>query len=482
MKTQGLIAAAVGMAAAWAAQSAYSEDKLPLMDRPQLGEIQKYKNMDALIDSVIFGNSDKAPEVSHAAKPQQAAGPVAAAKKAISKPGAEIITIVLTGDTGFSRNHSKVNGKGVYKYGRLQPFSEALSSIGADINGDINFSNIETVVTSRNDQKRDLKGQRGPFNFRSHPNALRALVKTGFNLFSLANNHSMDYGVGGLKDTMRHVRALKNVGLKGAAGIGMNREEAGRPVSLSVKGGKMAFSAIGIVTNNLGRHRAGLSRPGQIAYRFDNDFAESTSRLRETPASYRMLSIHYGVEGRVRTDDRQVREWRRKAVMRDGIDLVIGHHAHVVRGVERVGDRLIFYGLGNFLHHGTADMRGKGICRSYGLVARIHLLKTADGRIRARAVEAIPVTNMHIKTARYRDRSKSRTRIHALNYLGARLDNKADGARGVRFTPQRDGSGLFCFAGAAKDPGKIGALCRSWKPAPAIPARLRRAIASSCAR
>ncbi len=50
----------------------------------------------------------------------------------------------------------------------------------------------------------------------------------------------------------------------------------------------------------------------------------------------------------------------------------------------------------------------------------------------------------------------------------------------MRFTPQADGSGLYCVEGAAGDGGKIGALCKSWKPAPAIPAGLRGTIAGSC--
>ena len=60
--------------------------------------------------------------------------------------------------------------------------------------------------------------------------------------------------------------------------------------------------------------------------------------------------------------------------MRDGIDLIVGHHAHVVRGVEMTPNgSLIFYGLGNFLHLGTANMTSSGICRDYGLLARVHL-------------------------------------------------------------------------------------------------------------
>ena len=167
-----------------------------------------------------------------------------------------------------------------------------------------------------------------------------------------------------------------------------------------------------------------------------------------------MLSIHYGTEGHVRTDKRQIREWRRHAAMRKDIDLIVGHHAHVVRGVEIVNGKIIFYGLGNFLHHGTPDISRRGPCRSQGLMAKVHLLKTSSGKLKARAIEAIPVTNTHFRPQRYTSVRASHQRVHALNYLARKLDNKKDGAQGVRFTPQADGSGLYCFPGAEPKSGK----------------------------
>ena len=286
------------------------------------------------------------------------------------------VTIVLTGDTGFNRSGQPVEADGVRR-GGFQTWADTTSLIADDINGDLNFTNIETVVTDRNDLTPDTKGQGGPFNFRTHPNGLRHLAMRGFNVLSLANNHSMDYGLEGLKETLKHVGALKAERRAVAAGLGMNREEASRPVRVNVRGSEIAFAAIGIVTNNLERHRAGPDKPGQIAYRFKEDFAEVLKRLAATPAQYRILSIHYGVEGRVRTDETQIAEWRGEAAQKAGIDLIVGHHAHVVRGVELAGRSLIFYGLGNFLHHGTADMTGKGICRDYGLMARVHLKRGA---------------------------------------------------------------------------------------------------------
>ncbi|KAB2912098.1 MAG: CapA family protein [Hyphomicrobiaceae bacterium] len=390
------------------------------------------------------------------------------------------VTIVVVGDVGINSSNQPLDPRGGYK-GGFHAWADTTSQIAADINGDLNFMNLETIVTDRSDIPPDRKDQSQPFNFRMHPEGLRHLAAKGFNLVSLANNHSMDYGVTGLKETLRHVGALRGNSIKAAAGVGMNREEASRPHTVRVKGSEVAFAAIGIVTNNLERHRAGPERPGQIAYRFDEDFAEVRRRLVGQPAALRILSIHYGYEGQVRADALQMAQWRGEAAMKDGIDIIVGHHAHVVRGVEMAGRSLIFYGLGNFLHLGTANMTRNGPCRDYGLMARVHLRKAADGRLAIRAVEAIPVTDTHYRPRRLTG-EQGAVRVHVLNYLAGTLDDAAGKARGLRFTPQSDGSGLYCVPGADKDPGRIGALCRRYRPAPAIPATLLPRIASDCSR
>ena len=135
------------------------------------------------------------------------------------------VTIVLVGDVGLNRNSQRVEPRGVRKFG-FQTWANTTELIAKDINGDLNFLNVETVITNRNDLRRDTKGQRGPFNFRTHPAGLRHLVASGFNLLSLANNHSMDYGVAGLKETLKHVGALENENLAVATGIEEHAEFA----------------------------------------------------------------------------------------------------------------------------------------------------------------------------------------------------------------------------------------------------------------
>jgi hypothetical protein len=70
-------------------------------------------------------------------------------------------------------------------------------------------------------------------------------------------------------------------------------------------------------------------------------------------------------------------------------------------------------------------------------------------------------------------------RIYALNHLAAGLDDEKT-AKGVRFTPQADGSGLYCADGAAELGGKLGTLCQGWQQAGEPDKKLATKIADAC--
>jgi Bacterial capsule synthesis protein PGA_cap len=381
-----------------------------------------------------------------------------------------VITITLAGDVGLDR-HAKRPG--------IPTLAEAFAPISHEINGDLNFINAETVISDRDDLPAVPKGQRCPFYFRSEPRGFEYLVTRGINMLSLANNHVMDYGEAGLRDTLRSVKDMQALGLKAYAGAGLNRDEASRPKRVRVKGALIAFGAIGIVGNGTIRQRAGNLNPGLVDIDSDDDLSLVLRRLMTAPADYRILSIHHGIEGRAVVDAEDIERWRR-AVREGGLHLIAGHHAHVARGVEVYKGAVIFYGLGNFLHHGTGDLTKLDRCHSFGFLARVHVRRGADGVWRTRAVEAIPVTDTHIAPRRFATISESHTRIYVLNFLAQHLDDAASGAAGMRFTPQTDGTGLYCFPGAPSDGGRIGALCAGWQPAPPAPESLRAEIEHSC--
>ena len=89
----------------------------------------------------------------------------------------------------------------------------------------------------------------------------------------------------------------------------------------------------------------------------------------------------------------------------------------MVQGVELDGKSLIFYGLGNFLHPGTAEMSRFGICRDYGLMAKVHLARI-DGAWRVEAIEAIPLTNTQEKPEPLRRRGGDQAHLCAQSSRG----------------------------------------------------------------
>src|SRR5262245_17527547 len=91
------------------------------------------------------------------------------------------LTIVLAGDTGFNPTDAKVEAEGVRKGKQVTSFAETLAGVAPDVDGDLAFVNLETVITDRNDLAPEGKGT---VHFRSHPAAVKALMDAGFNLFS----------------------------------------------------------------------------------------------------------------------------------------------------------------------------------------------------------------------------------------------------------------------------------------------------------
>lgn len=417
------------------------------------------------------------------APPVQAASPIEPmAVGSDAKPAVLIdrvdggVTIVLGGDIGLGGSNQPVLSSGTFKHGRMHNWSELTAGIAPLFDGDINFANLESVVTDRN----DLSARPKAFNFKSHPAGVRHLTGLGLNAVSTANNHAGDYGALGVRETVRHLEALAGHGLKAWPGIGLDREQASRPADVAIKGARVRISAIGIGAGSV-PVQAGGTRPraGMLNYNRPEDFRETVARLADAEGDLRILSVHYGSELQVRASASDIGKLRDEAVKRAGIDIVVGHHAHVAAGVQSVDGKLVLYGLGNLLHPGMQDMAGFGICRDYGLVVRVHATRADNGRLALRAVEAIPVTEMHGR-AKPLQGDAARLRIEVLNYLAAELDGPEAGTAGARFRPKYDGTGLYCLPGADSEPGRIGELCRGWEP-PSAPLReVGQRIAKSC--
>jgi poly-gamma-glutamate capsule biosynthesis protein CapA/YwtB (metallophosphatase superfamily) len=235
------------------------------------------------------------------------------------------------------------------QYGYGWPFEEVQALIDADYL----VGNAEGPITRRDRQY--IEGQ--VFHYNAQPESVPALVNAGFDAMGLANNHALDRGPQGLKDTLTF---LDRAGVQ-TFGAGPEIDTAAEPLLIETPRGVIGVLAFG------------LERPGTVA---DDDSAginplteeaieAGADRAREAGADWVVAYVHWGqnytpVDGLQRSFA--------ETFAGAGYSLVVGHHPHIQQGVEFVDDTLVLYSLGNFTF-GTAG-RFTEAAPGYGLVAR----------------------------------------------------------------------------------------------------------------
>jgi poly-gamma-glutamate synthesis protein (capsule biosynthesis protein) len=215
------------------------------------------------------------------------------------------------------------------------------------------FGNLEGPLTGARTHRFKPKWMR--FYFKSPAGeAVAALKQGGFRVMSVANNHSMDSGEAGLRDTL----AALDEGDIVAAGAGADESLARRPAQVPDGHGNtitfLAFCAVGPPGTFATRTRAGAAFA-------DPDTVVAAVRAAARAGGTVVLSLHWGIEKKrdLPVPDPQV--WQRDLAHRAidaGAVLVLGHHPHVVGRFEEYKSGLIAYSLGNFLFSG-ARIRGR---------------------------------------------------------------------------------------------------------------------------
>jgi poly-gamma-glutamate synthesis protein (capsule biosynthesis protein) len=239
---------------------------------------------------------------------------------------AQKVTIVAVGDICLANGVQRA----MEEKGRGYPFQELKSILrGADIA----FGNLECCLSTG--------GMPVPkkYNFRGHPRGALALSEAGFDVISLANNHSLDYGKSALADT---VRLLSHEGIRSVGG-GETLTDAHKPRILCVRGVRVAFLAyLGLFPSTLPLHHGepGIAMADLGSIRHD-------VRAAAKKAEFVIVSLHAGQEYTFEHDLHQ--EEMAHAAVDAGAAMVIGHHPHVVQDSEIYKGRPIFYSLGNFV-------------------------------------------------------------------------------------------------------------------------------------
>jgi hypothetical protein len=215
-------------------------------------------------------------------------------------------------------------------------------------------------------------------NFNAPPEVLDGIGRAGFDGCSTASNHVIDKGQAGVT---RMLDAMDRAHL-GHTGSARNAAEANTPKIYDVRGVRVAHLSYSQDFNGL-RQPAGkewlanLIEPEQIK--------TAARQARAAGAEVVVLSLHWGTEYEHAPDLNQLR-WAKDLLAAPEIDVILGHHAHVVQPFERIGDKWVVYGMGNELasHENPIDDSREGV------MARLTLTKQATGRWRVTRAEAVP--------------------------------------------------------------------------------------------
>ena len=229
-------------------------------------------------------------------------------------------------------------GEAIGQFGPLWPFERVSDVLRA---ADVAFVNLESPLTER--------GERAAkdFVFRGPLAGAAGLAEAGVDVVSLANNHALDYGLQGLADT-RGALAATGVAY---AGAGDDETSARAPAIIQRNGLRLAFLAYvntpsdSVSGFDVSTTAATADHPG-VAWLTPQAVAADVTAAKRA-ADVVIVSMHTGYEYQEQPNELQITAAR--VAIDAGASLVLGHHPHVLQGIERYGQGLIIYSLGNFV-------------------------------------------------------------------------------------------------------------------------------------
>lgn len=287
---------------------------------------------------------------------------------------------------------------------------------------DLRIINLETSITTST--AAEAKG----INYRMHPANVTCLTAAGIDCCVLANNHVLDWGCAGLNETLKvlHAATIQT------AGAGANLAEARRQASMDVRaGGRVLVYAVGGPDCGIPpAWAAGEDTPG-VDYIGGYTTASATSITErilqeKRPGDLAIVSIHWGSNWGYRIPGAH-QAFARLLIDGGGADLVYGHSSHHAKGMELYGEKLIFYGCGDFLN----DYEGiEGYEQFRGDLALMYFpeLAAPSGKLLGLRMVAMQVRQFRLRRAAQRDSEWLRDMF---NREGRQL--------GTRFTLESDG-------------------------------------------
>lgn len=236
------------------------------------------------------------------------------------------VTLSFMGDCtlGTDKNFDQSKSLNAYydKYGADYFFENVRSILEEDDLSVVNFEGTLTTQTTRMDKR---------FAFKGDPSYVSILSGSSVEAANIANNHSRDYGEQSRQDTIETLTG---------AGIAVFGED--ETVLLDVKGVKIGLLGIYELPDHLGR---------------EPQLKANIQKLRDEGAQIVIANFHWGIEKDAMPNSNQTT--LAHMAIDSGADLVIGHHPHVLQGIEKYNGKYICYSLGNFCFGGNSNPSDK---------------------------------------------------------------------------------------------------------------------------
>ena len=220
--------------------------------------------------------------------------------------------------------------------------------------------------------------------FNAPPQLAAALRWAGYDACSTASNHSMDQGPQGVAATLDVMDAA---GLR-HAGMARNPNEARRSTMLDVRGLRVGLLSY---TYGLNSGRLPANRSWLVKTIDPRRIVNDARAARHAGAQFVVVLLHWGQEYQATPTPLQ-RDLARRLLAAPEVDLILGHHVHVVQPIERVAGKWVAYGMGNSLSNQTPSCCAAG--SQDGVLVKVAVGERA-GRLRVREVRYVPTWVEH---------------------------------------------------------------------------------------
>jgi poly-gamma-glutamate synthesis protein (capsule biosynthesis protein) len=291
------------------------------------------------------------------------------------------LSLVMVGDSLY---HPQVYKDG-YKNGKYD-FTSQLSEVKPLIQKyDLAYYNQESILAGTT-----LKLSGYP-QFNSPQEVGDAFIDAGFNLVSLANNHTMDKYEKGVRLSVEYWRKQEGVYWTGQA---LSEQERTDNIKVEEKNGiKYAFLSYTTVTNGL------LPPKGKeyLTNIYSEEKAKKDIALVKGKADVILVAMHWGTEYQISGLAKEQKTIS-KFLASQGVDIIIGAHPHVIQPAEFIDNTLVIYSLGNFISSQSNNYGAKEDEKLSGLMMSVDIVKTENPVTKETKIQLVDPTAHFVYT------------------------------------------------------------------------------------